>query len=359
METVADLFAKALSTLSVQIPMIGTLVGVVSRSTSTFPTSIVSKLETSLIDCLQKGDIPSIKLILRSLAVLGSAGCLDSESLVHLFDMILTSIISKSTTIKASDLSEKSSAMLYLLSSSVPWAMTALLSSIKGKSFLEKLLKALYSFTESYVSPYDVSGAKKNLFYAYYEVPQADVVDEGDEEAAHHHVLSVGPENACCWDNLSESVSIALSFINQGLDQSAVSYPTCMSAYWAEIPEESQASRSTSLITLSRGLFNELDAIIPVLKPAAYKGHWLTPRFYIYEASSISSTEDVGCFRLTKLEKHMLAIYYIDILHFFDPSMNLDGTMKGSLDIMCHHLLALGRVVTRNYVAGGSGKQSS
>ena len=66
---------------------------------------------------------------------------------------------------------------------------------------------------------------------------------------------------------------------------------------------------------------------------------WLTPRFTLFDSSSAPNA--VACCKLENLEKHIALDYFSDILLFFDPVVNYDGSKLGNIDLLASHLFAV------------------
>lgn len=350
---IADIFVAIFATSSVQIPIIGTLLALVASKNIAFAPQVISKLEKLLLTKLGEKDITSSKLILRSIAVLASSECFQIEEqtgLVGIFDNLLSFVDSSILSSDVIHLSPAAKVALYLVATSIPWAISGLVKSSSGQDLLVRLKAVLSHVSKHYLSPYDVSSSYKPIFYAYYELPEP--IEGSESTSKHNHVLSVGPEGVCCWDMFWSTLSVALELINS-FEIGVSTLPTCMSAYWLELPAPIlndhkigfSTSWETSFVETFRTAFSS--SLVPE------EQLWSQPRFHLFD-SSVVSVSDVKCFQLSVVEKHILAEYYYDILHFFEPIMNEDGTRIGTLETLVDQLYHVDKVITRNYLQGSS-----
>lgn len=341
------------------------MISIAGRTNESFATNIVSKCQEQLLQSISNGNIHTAKLLLRSVAVLASCECIEGEGLAALLDALYGVATKNSRSFVASEpMTEEANISLYLLASSIPWGISSLVTTAEGLTLLESLSSFFTGFLDSYVSPFSVEASKKSLFYYSYEIPQkeSDESEEAESSNSHSHVLSIGPDGCCCWDSLQESVSIALEFISISSSGDNI-FPTCMSAYWTELPEDIP-ERTVNSIHLSITFIDDFKSLLhnSMGKTQGYAtmAPWLLPKFYLFDISTISASPGtIKCFDLSRIEKHMLSSYYMDILHHFDPIMNPDGSMKGTIDTMCNHILALPKIVTRDYTDSSPGKTSN
>lgn len=361
-EEIAELFVKSISTLSAQIPIIATTLSLIHQSSDSFTTLVVSLIQTHLVNSLSKDDVITSKLALRALAVLASGNCIaiDGEfGFLALLTLLLKnsseSCVVKNTSESSGesviDMSSEGKVLTYLLAETLPWIAPALLGSLEGSEFLQLTKDHFDQVLMGYRSCYDING-KQSLFHAYYQVP-----DPESEADIGFHVLSSGPADVCCWDTLWEAVNTALAIVRTVLDGESFTYPPCMMAFWVDLGDllitdkekltlrETLASELQSLVSSGQLVVKEVCGSPIGSSLGSGSTAWLSPRFAVYDLSAFQAETPPQCFLLKSLEKTILTGYYRDILHFFEPIMNEDGTRMGSIDLLCNHLFALERVV--------------
>ncbi len=376
---ISDVFVKCLSSLPVQSTIVGTLLGLIYRRESSFPSLVVQKLGDTFINSMKQNDINTAKISLRSMAALTCSGCLVSSgdgSVLHLLGVFLQQVLSDGAA-DANKLSIEAKVALYLLSSTLPWIATELIKTSEGCAFVSKTIPILEQFLKEYKSPYDV-GMKTPVFHTYV-VP---VDDDGNEVSADARgVMNVGPDGAACWDSLWASVSVANSCLSELNVNKTFTMPSCMLTPWIELQadlavdlsgEEWDGSVRSSILSLSTDLAGilrqvfvdgpteiyfdapssslsqyALDSATLTSRTSTSSSSWLVPIFNVFDSDTADMC--VQCvLGTTSLERYMFMEYYRDIIYFFDPVINEDGTRCGSVELLCKHLLAVKKMRSKS-----------
>lgn len=375
-EEISDVFVKCMSSLSVQSTIVSTLLSLIYRRDASFPAIVVRKLGDGFINALKQNNINVAKVLLRSMAALTCSHCLVAEgqgSVLSLLETLLARVemdwkLAKS----ASDISVEGKVAMYLLASTIPWLVSELTAGKVGTKFAAKLLPILQRFQDEYKSVYDLGGSCA-LFHAY----AATVDDDGNIMSVQDKAaLCDGPEGSACWDTLWAAVHFALESLQKAKAKD-FSKPSCMLTPWDGLQEdlstelvgeEWDGSTRSNILTLSGDLagilhqifvdapteifFNAPSSAVSQFKLASTSSStqsstsiatWLSPIFCIYDG--MTSPASVQCAAgTTALERHILSEYYRDIMYFFDPVINEDGTRCGSIELMCAHLNAVAKM---------------
>jgi len=373
-DDISDVFVKCMSSLSVQSTVVSTLLGLIYRRDASFPTIVVRKLGDAFINALKQNNINVGKVALRSMAALTCSKCLAAEgdgSLLSLLDTLLNRVeIDWKSTKSAADISVEGKVAMYLLSSTIPW-MIPVLTGKQGVKFAARVLPVLLRFQDEYNSIYNLGG-KCALFHAY----AATVDDDGNVIGVEDKgTFCEGPEGSACWDTLWAAVHFARESL-QKANVKDFSKPSCMLTPWEGLEEdlsselagkEWDGSDRSTILTLSDDLagilrqifvdapteiYFNLSSSVSQFKVTSTSSStqsstgiatWLSPVFCIYDkATSPASAQCV--LGTSALERHILSDYYRDIIYFFDPIINEDGTRCGSIELMCAHLEAVAKM---------------
>ena len=134
---IGDIFIKCFSQLSVQIPILCTLLSLIARENSSFAALVVSKLFTEMIMSLKSGDVIVARNHLRSFACLTAAKmiALKSDNTAtsgSSFLQLLLSLVeiaeeeNANTSTEDHSLTVSSQAAIYLLATTVPFIASEL-----------------------------------------------------------------------------------------------------------------------------------------------------------------------------------------------------------------------------------------
>ncbi len=271
-DEISDLFVTCFCKLSVQVPIIATILAMISKSDRDFPALVLDKLCFIFPLSLKQGDVLTAKLGLRSLACLTSCNVIGVSGdgggmmgiLTGLIDSVENAIEQYQTSTKASTKAEaaqakkktggivtgqlsllqsgtpeqcKGATAAYLLATTLPYCSNSMASNDEGKAFLLRCTAALTTIKAEYTSPFDVTGTHA-IFYAN--------VNEIEG-------LAEGPEGAAVWDNLWSSCASAIDSISTALRGDATNL---------------ELTGSGALLMPWLGLKDELDAEPEVMKAA-------------------------------------------------------------------------------------------
>ena len=152
----------------------------VFKSNRTFPSLVVEKLTARFIVALQKEEVQTAKLLLRSMAALASSNCvlLSGENsffsiLEALDDVTVGSWVRrKEGSLGKAVLDHQGQLTAYLVATAIPWVLTSFNESsalpaaeIGGaKVVLNKLVQSCERVCAEWVSPFEVDG-QQALFH--------------------------------------------------------------------------------------------------------------------------------------------------------------------------------------------------
>ena len=132
---ISDVFVKALSTLSVEIPILVTFLSLLYQKNSSFLSILFTKLTASLLESLSSNSVKGIfsaKMQLRSLVCFAVTGIISVEEMIQILEIFLSS---------------SSSFMAYLLLTTIPYLLPKL-SSIFSSTEVQSFLSKVEVFTE-------------------------------------------------------------------------------------------------------------------------------------------------------------------------------------------------------------------
>ena len=136
-EDIGDIFVKCFSQLSVQLPIVCTLLSLIARQNSSFAALVISKLFTEMISSLNGGDVIVARNHLRSFACLTAAGLIslttdNTDSPGSTFLQMLLTLVeiaeeeNANTSSDNQSLTVASQAAIYLLAATVPFIASEL-----------------------------------------------------------------------------------------------------------------------------------------------------------------------------------------------------------------------------------------
>lgn len=386
-DDMTELFIKCMSQLTVQGPLIATLLAMISKANNEFPLFVVNKMVALLYTHISKGEILHAKLLLRSLAVMASAGALALHGEGG-FEALIGELLSGAEGGAGSGFTYVQQACTYLLASAAPYMATLLVHSsnelaLRCKSINQRVLS-------EWKSPFDTNGK-----HAVFNV-NTIMLDDATQ----------GPEDMACWDTLWEACHMARQIYDgemaasgavgvtaeDGLHvhSSSFTYPTCFLRPWTQIAEDmtknfelaeviaddeeadkaaaegapveaSIDSSPAEVVPVKEGgllRFNPEDArsLSELLSSAQLedtlavssnaniastgKGlfSWLCAKFPIFDAET--GPQAATCVNLSFFEKYFMSDIFRDIFFFFQPYIRDDGTHIGTVDQVALHQLA-------------------
>jgi hypothetical protein len=227
-DDMSDLFVKCFTQLSVQIPIISTTLALISKSNRDFPSLVIQKLTSQLVDLVSEDDVLTSKLCLRALACLASCQVLDvggrngfGAVLNTLLDLVENEVLHENVNM----LQASTQVSCYLLASTLPWCVTVLAATDDGsRALLQRIEKVVSKVVNEYKSPYD-TGRPNAIFHENLWI---------EEEDQSEDVSSTdGPKGAACWDSIWASCNLAsklalkaLNVANSSESLSAASIPS-------------------------------------------------------------------------------------------------------------------------------------
>jgi hypothetical protein len=371
-EEISAVFVNCFRQLSVQVPILASLLMLLVENEKDFVELVVRKIQTKLLEALTNDEVLTAKLFLRTVSCLASAGCFaveESGGLLEIFENLLQGTISGGSL---QELSEQSLVCAYLLASSIPWSIEALLRFESGKDFLKRLHTCLAEIKNAWNCPFDLNEKQSVLAHT---LPGTLVANSMEEK----------PTSLVIFDGISDSFTellhVAIHFLdlysNFDVSKSVLEFPEVFVMPWKQFKERNLLSEEfVSFLTVNQLRFTSmfLEEI-----GSLFEKQWIGKTFrmncssrkdsglsfclgekFLSEKNSAfihcrlslfnSETNDdcFPCCQLSMVEKFLVVSYLEDILNFFDIVVNEDGTKLGSLELLINHLLAVSKLFSIN-----------
>jgi len=352
-EELSTLFCKCLTKLSLQCPIISTLLALVFKSEPEFADLVVEKVKLALLGALTDDNVLTAKLALRALACLANCGMVPAvgEGSVA---QVLTPLLDAAAAGGQSSgpLRPETSILLYLSAHTVVY-FTALHDSEEGKALLARAGAVFDAVLASYSSVFTAGGSQA-IFHAY----AAPVDNEGNELSNEARgVLSAGPPSAA-YDSLYDALRLAATTCRAGYAAASPVSPSLVCP-WLSLGELLGGPNAGSFKggdhpgKLSLSVSSPfLEALNNVLASGAVgaslrspphgaaigslASSWLFPRFAVLDSDC--GPEVQALLQMPYEVRAMLVGYLADVLHFFEPVINDDGTHLGTNELLCKHL---------------------
>jgi hypothetical protein len=391
-DQISDTFIKSFEQLSPQIPIYSTVLALLHNvhKQTEFTTLVLQKIQSNYIQHLSQGRIVTAKLLLRVLVCLTCCKAFALEgsgSMLEILESLYLVIENGLPATTEEELSEDSAQCAFLLASGLIWSLESnggvFHESAAARAFLDKSATLFRSILESYASPFAVNGCQAMLHR--YSLPETD---EGDEQSVP---LGLGVHGAKdgnsswkgCYDTVWESLTVCIHVIEHGLQSSCGEsnpLPRGMLRPWTAIEIEQVNEEETEPVAPLRfsdefesqflGLLdssaNENDGTMVVEDvvnkgglgirakfsvPLTSGGHvaigeanmygrgygWNFGKIVFFTSETNEKVQELAS-TMTAIEKYLLTQYYYDVLCYFDPIINDDGTKLGSLDLLVNHL---------------------
>lgn len=302
------------------------------------------------MQALTEDKVLTAKLALRTLACLCSCGCLILEGdggFIQILETLLAATASGPSH-------PQTNICLYLLAHTMPYC-TTLQSSSSGQAILALLIPTFTQVLASYKSLY--GGGVQSIYHAY-----AQPVDDDGNPISCTSYLSSGPPTAS-YDSLYDAILIAVSVCQASVSVGYTPYP-CIAVPWLTLSEELTVPCSGTLkslpnpgalsLSFSSPFSQALTTVLATgqvgttvhAPPTGQLGStmttWLYPRFAILDADCGPAV--TALLSMPYESRAMLVAYMSDVLHFFEPQINPDGTRLGSIELLCKHLTAVQNV---------------
>ena len=207
-DEISDLFIQSFSQLSVQIPILSTLLAAVFKSNRVFPKVVVEKLSAKLLTTIQKDDVQTSKLILRTMASLVSSNCVilsGDDGFLNILETLNNITESSWIVIKNVPLGGENEPKLildyqgqvtaFLLATTIPWISTVFSTSSAhsadlsaSRDILARIKKTLVHVCTDWKSPFEIGGTQTVFHIGI--VHATDCNDDPD-------VMS-GTDHSCC-----------------------------------------------------------------------------------------------------------------------------------------------------------------
>lgn len=343
----------------------------ISEKEREFVHMVIAKLQGRYLVAVSNDEILTMKLLLRCFACLASNGCFRVESaggLMTILELLLAPLENLQPNSSEFDLSEEIICCSYLLASTVPWCIEALLSSEYGKRLVQTIHMHLGQIKKLWVNPFDLNGSQSIITRKLPDHFETRLRDEDLEEKVVPLFLFSGVS-----DSLSEAIQVAMHFIelysNFDVSKSTINFPEVYFMPWKQLQEKNLLQNG-----LPKADQFHLSEDFPSLWPGSlgkyfnanlfegndgnicyYVGEKLLAQKnanFIHARISIfnSETNDdcYPCCQLSFVEKYLVISYLEDILNYFDIIINEDGTKTGSLELLANQLLAVSRLFSIN-----------
>ena len=287
--------------------------------------------------------------------------------LFYYYASVELSAVYNSDANEALRLSPSAQAHAYLLASTLVWAAPALQKLPAAEALLTAAQSALQRIVAGWCSSYSVGGLQ--AVFSTYSPPEAE--EEMDTAEGAQRSLCVGPgamaaggaavkADGSAWDTLWEACAHACSVLDELVQCAAQGetyvFPSYMNAYWGALQaEEALPECAEQMLSFgaqfqedwaahSAGLGSKAVHCVPAGVLTSVVGSstastWLRMRMSIFDVET--SADCANCCALSVHAKYTAQGYFEDVLAFFDPVINEDGTKLGSLELLTTHLMAV------------------
>ena len=382
-DDMSELYVKCMSQLSIQGPLVATLLALMSKANNEFPAYVVGKMSTIFNNSVSKGDILNAKLLLRAFSVLASAGALAISGEGGFATLVETLLVAAEGRVGTPSISFVQQVSTYLLASSAPW-LAAIVVHRCG-ALAARCREVFRGVLSGWKSPFDTNG--RNAIFNVNTIMLEDPTQ--------------GPEDMACWDTLWEACNVADALFageETGSDpvgattadgvhvhSSSFEYSSCFLRPWTKITEDMSkpfvlaevsvddvvdngatdgddtavandppVSSDVSVPVAEGGLLRLLPesvhAISEILCSAdledtlratcgtSTKSSWLCCKFPIFDAET--GPQAATCVELSAFDKFFMADIFRDIFFLFQPYIRDDGAHIGTVEQIAIHLLA-------------------
>ena len=368
-QEISDLICKMLTMLSMQCPIIATVLALIFKAEPDFVDLVVERVKLALLGALKDDAVLTAKLALRALASLASCRCLATDGSGGL-TLLLSTLLDAATTNSGpgSDLSGHAMILFYLVGHTLPYCSAVLAQDAAGQAFLARAVATFTPAVAAYRSPFSAGGSRA-IFHAY----AAPLDDDGNIiSTAAKGCLSLGPDQAAAYDTLYDAMVIGLAAASGGASSSL---DACTPMPWVALQAELSAPPTGSFkggppaatleLTTSSDFFAGLADVLDsgavgatLLAPerggptGAHQISWLIPRFPLLDAETAPQAQ-----ALTQVPYEVRAAlvgFYADQLHFFEPKVLDDGTRMGSNHLLVKHLTSVQNLLYLTLTTSGT-----
>ena len=314
-EEFTSLFINCLSSLSVQMPILVTLIAAIyaqeltetSENKVYFSEGVIVAVKDRFISSLRESSFSTSKLLLRSLCCLSLTGCLSGQSISTILNILL-SAASKGNTLS-----------IWLLAVSGPWI--ALAPATLGLDSIKlEISDVLSQQVDGWESPFLFDLGPRSVLLRNPPL-DSDIVDE----------------SIATPDTFTDWCKITSSLLKSGNSIPLPGMVVPWQSYGSEdLPNQGEDGHRF----VDLGDFSNLETYLSSQSVGSSLEAISSPLIGIFDSES--SPEAALYFSsIGGSERSLARDYFLDIVHFFDPIINDDGTKLGSIDLMVSHLEAV------------------
>lgn len=219
-DSIADLTLQCLTKLSMQVPILSTLIAVIYKENESFPRLVLDKLALALVSSLGEDDVYTAKLTLRALACLCACGTLavdESGGFAETMNSLIT-IVEQNLSATDFKCTSASEVALYLVATTLPWCAESFSKSAQGQLILSRAVTLCERACHERRSPYAVS-SNQAIFHTF--EARTIEVDGVERETIPLTTLPTNYKDVCI-DTLWEACSLCSSVC------SGSPLPSCM-----------------------------------------------------------------------------------------------------------------------------------
>lgn len=324
-----------------QTPILCSLLTLIHASDAEFSALVLSKLQGRLLLAFEEDEVAVSKLLLRAFACLASSGCLSLQSLRAILSPLLDELVAVGDAVQ-----EQHEVAAYLLASTLMWAVDIFHQDGEGSQFLSLAVKELRRIHDLRHSPFAIRG-RQAIFQNF--------TPFDEENKPLYQLAGVGDDDESgAFDSLQE-VTVAVLQLVELVNAGSDSALTCLPKPWFQSTASEPLRCPQDFLDAYQNVIEEdtlgrrartcavQGAILPTIGAAATAGRahsWLRGKVHIFSADT--SADAATCAQsVSVLQKVCAAQYFQDVMMFFDPIINEDGTKLGNVDLMINHLLAV------------------
>lgn len=360
-EQYSDFLVKCFKQLPLQIPLLATMLALLSVDEREFVALTINKLQVALAAAIEEDEVLTVKMLLRSIACLASSSCWAVDGAGGLISVLAPFLAAVEAALQNdNNLDEQSLVSFFLLAQTIIWCPEALSSVAIGQAMLDRIYAAFTAFPSAYRSPFAVNG-RMAVVNKYFPPEDGAVACIGVVPAADD------ARYGGCSDSLWAAVAIAHDALSEMRGNGGLTFPFpgCMITPWRRLitPDHALVTMSTEdrlrgspeleerLFTLlqhkslgarcRRGVVSGLVTFVHgdgLGGAGRTRGGWCHNRFAVFTADVNEDT--AACAALPLLQRGLAMSYFEEILTFFEPTACQDGTKYGSLDLLVSHLIS-------------------
>lgn len=362
-EELSDYFIKCFQQLSMQIPIYAALLSKLYQDKRSFVVLVIDKLQKAFLVSIETNEYVVSKLLLRALVCMSNYGLIvNLPQVLQIIMNILEGEISLYESQSKSEASAQSMVLITLLGQVIVWGIPSLTQSVEGSAMVIAVRSMLQRYQIYWKNPFNLNQRQSVLHTLPIDVQ--DMLAE-DIPIAVSLVSSTNTpaSTAIGSDSIEQMIFMMLSVIQwaeesngQWKDYPCLFFPTFLTQTMISLDKEECFSFSTDFLTQFQTiLFTKINEL-PLINGQIGDGYLYNKKTNVLNNYITLLTVDLLPelellhSQVSSLLRFQMYDHIHDILLFFDPIINDDGTHFGSMDMLIQHIQALLRFVRASLV---------